>query len=114
MKNHMFFVYTWFGDDFEVIGAFSKKDEAQELAEANKTDKFTPIVLEQTIKDVIAAATAERLGALAPIVERIALRAADLAEIVTKERDRKPARRPRRSRPCSVWRSRQDARPIGA
>lgn len=65
----MFFVVTFnhATEYFEYIGAFSKEDEAKEFAEANKTDRFAPVVHESTFKFVMDQMTQTRLGEMAQI-----------------------------------------------
>lgn len=69
----MFFVYNfnYALEDFEVIGAFSKEDEARAFAEASKTDRFTPVVVHSTFKEVMDEAMKMRLGAMAKTIDRL-------------------------------------------
>jgi hypothetical protein len=61
----MFFVYAFSNGlmDFEVVGGFSKRDEAEALLATIETP--SKAVVEQTWKDVIDHATTVRLGDLA-------------------------------------------------
>lgn len=66
----MFFVVTFNSgiEDFEYIGAFSKRDEAEQFAEAKTTPFFKPVVAEMEFKFVIDKMTQTRLGAMAQVV----------------------------------------------
>lgn len=75
----MFFVYRFTGEleDFEAIGCFTKKDEAEALAITFAGEKLIAHVVERTWRQAVDQATTMRLGPVAEALTALGIKIGD-------------------------------------